>query len=139
MNLGEFIRKLMRNYMPESTSQSRTEEVFDDYFKELSAVGNCDYDRAYSEIFRTYDKIRMPNASYIIGILSKYKITYGNADIVQIINFKAIRNGEIWDGAFSTADCSYGDVKRKFEKDGYYVLTNKYGEYEGIKDYHYAK
>ena len=139
MNLGEFIRKLMRNYMPESTSQARLEEVFNDYFKELSAVGNCDYDKAYSDIFRTYDKIRMPNAAYLIGILSKYKITYGNADIVQIINFKVMKNGEKEDYAFSTADTSYEALKRQWEKKGYFVITDKYGEEVGIKDVHYAK
>ena len=139
MNLGEFIRKLLRNYMPESTSQSRIEEIFNDYYKELSACGNCDYDKAYSEIFRTYDKARMPNAAYLIEILSKYKATFGNADIVQIINFKIMQNGIKKEFAFSTADCSYESLKRKWEKLGWYVVTDKYGNDVGIKDVHYAK
>ena len=140
MNLGEFIRKLIRNYMPESTSQLRMEEVFDDYYKELTVIGQCDYDKAYSDIFRNYDKSKMPNCSYLIPLLNKYKVSNNmTCPIVQIINFKTIKNGVVKEYAFSTADDTYEELKRKWEKLGWHVITDKYGEEIPIRDYHYAK
>lgn len=127
MNLGEFIRKLIRNYMPESTSQSRMEEVFDDFFNELSIIGQCDYDKAYSDIFRNYDKSKMPNCSYLIPLLSKYKANNNMTCPVQIINFNVLRDGKKREYAFSTATDNYEELKKKHEKLGDIVLTDKYG------------
>lgn len=130
MNLGEFIKKLIRNYLPESTSQTRIEEVFNDYYKELSTCGNCDYDKAYSEIFRTYDKVRMPNAAYLIEVLNKYRVITSENGMtcpVQIINFNVLRDGKKREYAFSTATDNYEELKRKHEKLGDIVITDKYG------------
>ena len=142
MNAKEFLQKVFKIYPPSRQKQEDIQGLFDEYYYRLMQQGNFDYDSAYNELFETYRKNALPSYPELYETLCKYRIVQNDNGMtcpVQIINFNIIKNGEKREYAFSTATDNYADLKRKWEKLGWYVITDKYGEEIKIKDVHYAK
>ena len=142
MNAKEFLQKVFKIYPPSRQKQEDIQGLFDEYYYRLMQQGKFDYDSAYNELFESYRKTTLPSYPELYETICKYRVIENDIGMtcpVQIINFKVVQNGIKKEFAFSTADCSYEALKRKWEKLGWYVVTDKYGNDVGIKDVHYAK
>ena len=144
MNAKEFLNKVFKMFpFPKSYSETQQQDIYDQYYYGIMKEGNFNFEKAFEELMNTYTKQTYPSYAEIKNILIKYRVIQrsdnGMTCPVQIINFKVMRNGVKRDYAFSTADSTYEVLKRQWERKGYYVITDKYGEDIPINDYHYAK
>lgn len=129
---SQFLSRVFLYFPPKLVEGITFEDVFSDYYKTLNTF-KTNYELAFSEFMRTYDRKTTPNCEFLYKILDKYRIETEENKEYKGICYKNVSakapNGIVYDFAYGgNTGVTEEQAKRNLIKRGFTLVEDKKNE-----------
>lgn len=129
---SQFLSRVFLYFPPKLVEGITFEDVFSDYYKTLNTF-KTNYELAFSEFMRTYDRKTTPNCEFLYKILDKYRIETEENKEEKGICYKNVSakapNGIVYEFAYGgNTGVTEEQAKRNLIKRGFTLVEDKKNE-----------